>query len=127
MAISAMQNCLRVYESLKIDEVRAMRQQFPMNLRGKQIGHILGFIPGALYGQAALQGMSRAYQGVLEEANQRIAEFRGYDACILGYDPTYSTFGSSSCGFAGGSSIETGFDMGLSYRLSAPLIRRSLY
>ena len=31
----------------------------------------------------------------------------GYDACILGYDPTYSTFGSSSCGFAGGSSIES--------------------
>ena len=27
-------NCLRVYESLKIDEVRAMRQHFPMNLRG---------------------------------------------------------------------------------------------
>ena len=26
---------------------------------------------------------------------------------ILGYDPTYSTFGSSSCGFAGGSSIES--------------------
>ena len=53
-----------------------MRQQFPMNLRGKQIGHILGYIPGALYGQAVLQGMSRAYQGVLEEANQRIVEFR---------------------------------------------------
>ena len=43
----------------------------------------------------------------------------GYDACILGYDPTYSTFGSSFCGFAGGS-IEScappqagsGFDMG---------------
>ena len=48
LAISAMQNCLRVYESLKIDEVRAMRQQFPMNLHGKQIGHILGYIPGAL-------------------------------------------------------------------------------
>ena len=32
----------------------------------------------------------------------------GYDTCILGYDPTYSTFGSSSsCGFAGGSSIES--------------------
>ena len=31
----------------------------------------------------------------------------GYNACILGYDPTYSTFGSSSCGFAGGSSIES--------------------
>ena len=76
LAISAMQNCLKVYESLKIDEVRAMRQQFPMNLRGKQIGHILGYIPGALYGQAVLQGMSRAYQGVLEEANQRIVEFR---------------------------------------------------
>ena len=39
-----------------------------MNLRGKQIGHVLGYIPGALYGQAVLQGMSRAYQGVLEEA-----------------------------------------------------------
>ena len=64
LAISAMQNCLKVYESLKIDEVRAMRQQFPMNLCGKQIGHILGYIPGALYGQAVLQGMSRAYQGV---------------------------------------------------------------
>ena len=62
LAISAMQNCLRVYESLKIDEVRAMRQQFPMKLRGKQIGHILGYIPGAVYGQAVLQGMSRAYQ-----------------------------------------------------------------
>ena len=52
-----------------------MRQHFPMNLRGKQIGHILGYIPGALYGQPVLQGMSRAYQGVLEEAN-RIVEFR---------------------------------------------------
>ena len=31
----------------------------------------------------------------------------GYDACILGYDPAYSTFGSSSCGFTGGSSIES--------------------
>ena len=30
----------------------------------------------------------------------------GYGACVLGYDPNYSTFGSSSCGFAGGSSIE---------------------
>ena len=30
-----------------------------------------------------------------------------YDACILGYAPTSSTFGSSSCGFAGGSSIES--------------------
>ena len=60
---------MRVYESLKIDEVRAMRQHFPMNLHGKQIGHVLGYI---LYGQAVLQGMSRAYQGVLEEANRRI-------------------------------------------------------
>ena len=68
LAISALQNCLKVYESLKIDEVRAMRQHFPMNLRGKQIGHILGYIAGALYGQAVLQGMSRAYHSVLEEA-----------------------------------------------------------
>ena len=67
---------MRVYESLKIDEVRAMRQHFPMNLHGKQIGHVLGYIPGSLYGQAVLQGMSRAYQGVLEEANWRIVEFR---------------------------------------------------
>ena len=51
-------------------------QHFPMNLCGKQIGHILGDIPGALYAQAVLQGMSRAYQCVLEEANQRIVEFR---------------------------------------------------
>ena len=72
LAISALQNCLRVYESLKIDEVRAMRQHFPMNLRGKQIRHVLGYIPGALYGQAVLQGMSRAYHGVLEEANRRL-------------------------------------------------------
>ena len=47
-----------------------------MNLHGKQIGHVLGYIPGSLYGQAVLQGMSRAYQGVLEEANWRIVEFR---------------------------------------------------
>ena len=72
LAISALQNCMRVYESLKIDEVRAVRQHFPMNLRGKQIGHVLGEIPGSLHGQAVLQGMSRAYQGVLEEANRRI-------------------------------------------------------
>ena len=76
LAISALQNCMRVYESLKIDEARAMRQHFPMNLHGKQIGHVLGYIPGSLYGQAVLQGMSRAYQGVLEEANWRIVEFR---------------------------------------------------
>ena len=76
LAISALQNCMRVYESLKIDEVRAMRQHFPMNLHGKQIGHVLGSFPGALYGQAVLQGMSRAYQGVLEEANRKIVEFR---------------------------------------------------
>ena len=74
LAISALQNCMRV--CLKIDEVRAMRQHFPMNLHGKQIGHVLGYIPGSLYGQAVLQGMSRAYQGVLEEANWRIVEFR---------------------------------------------------
>ena len=55
---------------------RAMRQHFPMNLHGKQIGHVLGYIPGTLYGQAVLQGMSRAYQGVLEEANRTIVEFR---------------------------------------------------
>ena len=72
LAISALQNCMRVYESLKIDEVRAMRQHFPMNLHGKQIGHVLGYIAGSLYGQVVLQGMSRAYQGVLEEANRRI-------------------------------------------------------
>ena len=48
-----------------------MRRHFPMNLHGKQIGHVLGYIPGALYMQAVLQGMSRAYQGVLEEANRR--------------------------------------------------------
>ena len=88
-----------------------MRQHFPMNLHGKQIGRVLGYIPGSLYGQAVLQGMSRAYQGVLEEANRRIVEdcgvqVAGYGACVLGYDPNYSTFGSSSCGFAGGSSIE---------------------
>ena len=53
-----------------------MRQHFPMNLHGKQIGHVLGYIPGSLYGQAVLQGMSRAYQGVLEEANRSIVEFR---------------------------------------------------
>ena len=47
-----------------------------MNLHGKQIGHVLGYIPVSLYGQAVLQGMSRAYQGVLEEANRRIVEFR---------------------------------------------------
>ena len=135
LAISALQNCLRVYESLKIDEVRAMRQHFPMNLHGKQIGHVLGYILGALYGQAVLQGMSRAYQGVLEEANCGV-QVAGYDACVLGYDPTYSTFGSSSCGFAGGSSIEScapgerGF--GIRYGIITPDTtgfqgRRSLY
>ena len=105
-----------------------MRQHFPMNLHGKQIGHVLGYIPGALYGQAVLQGMSRAYQGVLEEANRRIV---GYDACVLGYDPTYSTFSSSSCGFAGGSSIErcapasgvSGFVLGLSPLTPPPVFR----
>ena len=51
LAISAMQNCLRVYESLKIDEVRAMRQQFPMNLRGKQIGHIWDIFQGLCMGK----------------------------------------------------------------------------
>ena len=85
LAISALQNCMRVYESLKIDEVRAMRQHFPMNLHGKQIGHVLGYIPGSLYGQAVLQGMSRAYQGVLEEANRRIVEFR-----LRAMTPAYS-------------------------------------
>ena len=42
LATSALQNCMRVYE------VRAMRQHFPMNLHGKQIGHVLGYIPGSL-------------------------------------------------------------------------------
>ena len=105
LAISAMQNCVRVYESLKIDEVRAMRQQFPMNLHGKQIGHILGYIPGALYGQAVLQGAVPTR--VCWRKQTGGVQVAGYDACILGYDPTYSTFGSSSCGFAGGSSIES--------------------
>ena len=40
----------------------------------------------------------------LEDCGVQVA---GYDACVLGYDPTYSTFGSSSCAFAGGSSIES--------------------
>ena len=74
LAISAMQNCLRVYESVKIDEVRAMRQQFPMNLHGKQIGHILGYIPGALYGQVPTRVCWRKRTGTLG---------------ILGYDPTF--------------------------------------
>ena len=89
---------MRVYESLKIDEVRAMRQHFPMNLHGKQIGHVLGYIPGSLYGQAVLQGMSRAYQGVLEEANRRIVEFR-----LRATAPA-----------SGPASGVSGFDMGLS-------------
>ena len=46
--------------------------------------------------------------GVLEEANQRIVEFR-LRATMPASSAmtTYSTFGSSSCGFAGGSSIES--------------------
>ena len=64
----------------------------------------------------------------------------GYDACILGYDPTYSTFGSSSCGFAGANPQlnrklcprRAGFRDSIwgtprRHRLSASLGRRSLY
>ena len=63
LAISAMQNCLTVYESLKIDEV--------LNLHGKQIGHVLGCIPGAVWASGSARNEPSS-QGVLEEANRRI-------------------------------------------------------
>ena len=65
LAISALQNCLKVYESLKIDEVRAMRQQ-------EADRACLG-----IYSRGSVWASGlRAYQGVLEEANWRIVEFR---------------------------------------------------
>ena len=114
LAISALQNCMRVYESLKIDEVRAMRQHFPMNLHGKQIGHVLGYIPGALYGQAVLQGMSRAYQGVLEEANWRIVEFRLRPASSTTAAPPANLLAVAQSKAVPPASGVSGFDMGLS-------------
>ena len=52
----------------------------------------------------------------LEDCGVQVA---GYDACILEYDPTYSTFGSSSCAVAQSKAVPpasgvSGFDMGLS-------------
>ena len=44
-------------------------------IRGSREG-ISWIYSGALYGQAVLQGMSRAYESVLEEANRTIVEFR---------------------------------------------------
>ena len=105
LAISAMQNCLRVYESLGAGHAPALSYESAWEADRAYLGiysRTSVWASGSARNEPCLPGCVGGSEP--EDCGVQVA---GYDACVLGYDPTYSTFGSSSCGFAGGSSIES--------------------